>query len=262
MSTIRGIVNQVLAGQAQLDVPTAQKLIKAAIKDKSIGLQTELAPLEDLFERPIEARVHPNAARVEQELPTSANFVDSLSGKRWTQKLRDANTVDPNFADRSIADIMEHGISDNGMYELVGELKPSVKSTVSGKRMLESFLYGAKKLHDEEGSSKSKKVRRLKSLAVWNTARLVSSENIIDLLDKYQGSMDRIPSTKYAGYTHAHLANHDIEAVRLGASSALTRYLEGGSFYRLFVSDKKADQLENDPLANLRSYLEGHYENA
>ena len=261
MADLHGIVQKVLAGQTVLDVATVHQMIESTIDDKVVDLQSELKPLEDLFEGGIGISVHANFAEVEELLPVYRNYVDSITGKRWTQKIREPRKVDPEFANRSIDELLDRGISGYGIYTLASTFKAGVRSTVSGKRLLESFVYGAEKLHQSVGDSRSKKVRKLDQLAVRNAAHALGDEELIDLLRKYEGALDGHQPSRYE-CTHAHLSPHDVDGRINGAYGDLMRYLEQGFWTRTFMSEEKKDAMEHDPMRSIREYLEGHYEPA
>jgi hypothetical protein len=200
---VKKIVSQVLAGERKLNVATAQKLMRKTVRDKSVDLREELAPLKELFEG--ELAMGPDA-------------------------------------------------------QILGDLKDGVEFTEAGRLIMQSFVFNAGELHAEIGESRSPEVRQLRDTAADATAPMASRERLRELLDQYKDTrVSPHASGKYIPFTHEHESNHDIEVFFVGLSERLDSYVNS-AFNRFFTSDAKADRLENDPLKNVREYLEGNYE--
>jgi hypothetical protein len=141
-----------------------------------------------------------------------------------------------------------------------GELKDGVQSTLAARTFLRSFVYHAAEVYVDHGEARNTKVRELIDVAATDAGQLCSRERLGELMDMYKDTrVSPHASGPYIPFTHEHESNHDIEVKFVGLPDLFERYLTSG-WTRFWTRSETSDRLENDPMRNVRTYLEGNYE--
>lgn len=217
--------------------------------------------------RPLEERG--SVGRIVSEVLSGERELDVSTAKKLIRKTVRGKSIELEKELEPLKELFRGELTMGGDGQVCGELQAGVQSTDAGRLMMESFVYNAGQVHATHGESRTQEVKGLADLAEKNALQMVSRERLGELMDLYKDTRvsghSGIPEpgdgTIFGDYlcTHEHESNHDIESYFLGAFNKFDRHLNS-AFSRFFTSEATADRLENDPLKEVREYLEGNYE--